>query len=531
MLFSFLTRLIAHGQPVLNERYIIDETSNSNFTSVISTDSCYYVGAIQASIPGLKNLNSSFIRFDHTGEIDSLRVFSNDSLGIGFWSTSEIIQTLDGNFSCLALTASETGVDAFMFIKFNHFGDIICERYLPSFFTEDYNNGKAPSTFIQNADSSYFGLIHMQNDTNFLGGVSFFKLDKNGTLLFRKNFYGAHITTYNALASASMVRYDENKIIIGAAYRRDYEEPEDKRNHTKLLIVDTLGNLIDERLYTEDTLALDCYGLTKTEDGLLYIGRLGRYYPDDDVIGYRGQIVKLNSDLDVDWKLRVGNYNGFPYIGLRKILALNDSEFVAVGYMKEFKEFDRNQYGWLIKFNIDGEKIWERKYLKIPHEHLAPNYPEHQLFDVDTTVDGGFVMVGAGINYENEEELSGQKAWLVKTNSYGCIVPGCQFGDNPVDAEPKDTSIMNPPLPEEPITMLYPNPATESIFYYHHQDSFNFGTVYIYNSAGQRVHKWDIKVNDITYEIDISDFAAGQYILQVLDADGKLIEVEQFVKR
>lgn len=134
MLFSFLTRLIAHGQPVLNERYIIDETSNSNFTSVISTDSCYYVGAIQASIPGLKNLNSSFIRFDHTGEIDSLRVFSNDSLGIGFWSTSEIIQTLDGNFSCLALTASETGVDAFMFIKFNHFGDIICERYLPSFF-------------------------------------------------------------------------------------------------------------------------------------------------------------------------------------------------------------------------------------------------------------------------------------------------------------------------------------------------------------------------------------------------------------
>ena len=106
--------------------------------------------------------------------------------------------------------------------------------------------------------------------------------------------------------------------------------------------------------------------------------------------------------------------------------------------------------------------------------------------------------------------------WLVKTNPYGCIVPGCQFGDNPVDAEPKDTSIMNPPLPEEPITMLYPNPATESIFYYHHQDSFNFGTVYIYNSAGQRVHKWDIKVNDITYEIDISNFAAGQYILQVL---------------
>jgi len=83
-----------NGQPILNQRYVVDETTNSNFTSVISNDSCYYVGGIQASIPGLKNLNSSFIKFSFNGEIDSLRPISFDTLGVGFWRTSEIINTL-----------------------------------------------------------------------------------------------------------------------------------------------------------------------------------------------------------------------------------------------------------------------------------------------------------------------------------------------------------------------------------------------------------------------------------------------------
>jgi len=44
------------------------------------------------------------------------------------------------------------------------------------------------------------------------------------------------------------------------------------------------------------------------------------------------------------------------------------------------------------------------------------------------------------------------------------------------------------------------------------------------------VQKWNISVNDITYEIDVSGFASVQYVLQVLGGDGELIEVERFVK-
>src|SRR5690606_23720494 len=134
------------------------------------------------------------------------------------------------------------------------------------------------------------------------------------------------------------------------------------------------------------------------------------------------------------------------------ILALNDSEFVAVGFMKAFEPNDRNQYGWLIKFNIHGEKIWERKYQKVTHEHLAPNYPAHELYDVDITPDGGFVMVGQATNYyEDNGFLPGQKAWLLKTNRFGCLVPGCHITDKEAEPNPADTTYVKPPKIDEPI--------------------------------------------------------------------------------
>ena len=484
---------------------------------------------MHTNLAGFANFKSHLIRFNFDGSIGDFSEIANDTLGITFFSRSQMIKSLDGNFVHLAVAQETDFPLSYLFVKLSPEGDTVTTEYLNNFYLEDGNIGKNPLTLFQAIDSTYYGLVEVQNEDDFLGGITFFRLNKKGILLHKKSYFGISIGSYNALASASMIRYDNNRIIIGAAYRKDYGEPEDIRHYTKLLIVDTLGNLIDEHTYWEDTLALDCFGLTKTVDGgLLYTGRIGRYYPETNGLRYKGQVVKLNSDLSVDWKLLLGRYTASIWIGLRKILPLNNEEFVAVGF--HLSSTDR--VGWLIKFNIDGEVLWERKYFKVPHFEGETNFADHELYDVDTTNDGGFVMVGHARNYyEDNGYLPGQKAWLVKTNPYGCIVPGCQFGDKPADTEPKDTAIIQkPPKPEEPKTWVYPNPATESLFYYHHQDEFNFGTAYIYNSSGQLVQKWDITVNDVTYEIDVSGFASGQYVLQVLDGDGVLIEVERFVK-
>jgi hypothetical protein len=520
---------IAIAQPIINERYIINSEETSVFSSVISTDSCFYVVGYQTSVSGFENMQSSFVKYNFDGTINTVSVVSNDTLGITFFNHSKLIKTLDGQFAQLAVAKSEDDPFSFVLIKLNASGDTLFTKFFPQFFEEDLSNGKNPSTLIQNPDSSYFGLVHIQHDVNFLGGVSFFKLDKYGNLLYKRNYYGASLATYNTLRSASMLRYSENRLIIGAAYRKDNGITENQRHHTKLIVIDTLGEIIEEHTYWDDLLSLDCNSLTKTADGgLLYCGRNGRYDVENEIIGYKARVVKLNADFSEDWEIEIGNYTSFAWVGLYSVLKVSETEYVAVG-----NRAGDGRSGLLVKFNIYGEKIWERQYKKIPLFEGEFNFPDHVLYDVALTPDEGFVMVGQGINYYDDNgELPGQKAWLVKTDKYGCLVPNCQYigvETEPIDTtDTTDTTIVIPPTP--PVTWLFPNPAHEFLFYYHHQDNFQPATATIYSTSGQLVQKWEITENDVTYEIDVSQFAAGTYILKVANHIGETIRTERFVK-
>jgi hypothetical protein len=279
-------------------------------------------------------------------------------------------------------------------------------------------------------------------------------------------------------------------------------------------------------------LSLDCNGLTKTADGgLLYCGRNGIYNPEYNSLDYVGRIVKLNSDFEVEWQINLGNYTAESAISLNEILQLNETEFVTVGHIIEDADSSFNRYGWLVKFNIDGEVIWERKYFKVPHFEGEVNYPEHILYDVDITTDSGFVMVGQAMNYyEDNGYLYGQKAWLVKTNKYGCLVPGCQIGDSPAHKD-KDSIKVSPPQPPvtAPDTWLYPNPVSNTLFYFHHRDQFVPATAQLFSSTGQKVQEWKITENNITYEVDVSQFAGGTYIFVVRTDLGEVLYQQKVI--
>ena len=53
-----------NAQPILNERYIIEEATSSIFSSVIATDSCYYVTGGHTDGGGFTGLKAHFIQFN-----------------------------------------------------------------------------------------------------------------------------------------------------------------------------------------------------------------------------------------------------------------------------------------------------------------------------------------------------------------------------------------------------------------------------------------------------------------------------------
>ena len=523
------------AQPPLNKRYTIGYDATI-FGSVTANDSCYYVLGKGSNQSGYQFQEGAWLRFNFDGTIHSQSMYTNDTLEIILWESPNLIQTLDGNFAtfgaCNTYYSGGSNKTAYLFIKLKPNGDTLFTSYINQFYDIDNNYSVTASQFFQNTDSTYTCIANIGDMFNSMGRTVLFQLSKKGVLLWHKYFSGISPIYYDRLTSRSFIKYDTNKLLIGGTIMHTPNTAEDVRFHTKLIMTDTLGSLIWQRTYSEDTLNWYCFGLTKTNDGgVMYCGRDGEYRESTNGLHYKSHITKLDANFDVEWRLYVGKFHGED-LSFRNILAINDSEFVAVGNTVinyDTEQYEAGFYGWLVKFNIDGELLWDRKYINVPHVSNVPTYAKHVLYDVAITKDSGFVMVGQARKY-NTNNLPGppQQGWLVKVDKHGCLVPNCQQYDN-VDTTTTDTTDTKPPI-VIPENVLYPNPANTNLYYYHTQtDTSQHQTAYMYNLQGQLVQQFSLTNTNLTYIIDVTNFANGVYVFVIKNELGEMLRNDKVV--
>ncbi len=81
--------------------------------------------------------------------------------------------------------------------------------------------------------------------------------------------------------------------------------------------------------------------------------------------------------------------------------------------------FENNdQHGLLLHATAQGDSLWMRAYLYVDSIEEGS---EGRFHDVLPTGDGGFIAAGYAYSTQNYS----QDAWVVKVDSLGCIVPGC----------------------------------------------------------------------------------------------------------
>ncbi|MCC6400386.1 MAG: hypothetical protein IT227_06455 [Flavobacteriales bacterium] len=78
--------------------------------------------------------------------------------------------------------------------------------------------------------------------------------------------------------------------------------------------------------------------------------------------------------------------------------------------------------GMAMRLAVDGDPIWHRTY-------STNNVLDQYVYDIRRTLDGGFILAGTAF----DSALVSQDAWLVKVDSFGCLVPGCQVFDAVVE--------------------------------------------------------------------------------------------------
>ncbi len=250
---------------------------------------------------------------------------------------------------------------------------------------------------------------------------------------------------------------------------------------------------------------------------------------------YKLCIGKYDLNLNLKWEKTYGD--AMPANVLVDAVVLDDGSITAAGAYSPLTTFplsNANYNGIILKVNKVGQLHWAREY-----DHTVPGNLTEQFYGIDKTLNKGFVLCGNIIAPPSNKS----QAWAVKTDSMGCVTPGCANTLMQVD------SIVYPPPPPPPpidttiITVgikeiifeksnlkIYPNPVSQVLKI----AIANFNTaekntyrLEIINTLGQSV----LKSKALSYltEIDVSDLQNGIYFLQVFNQN-KLLVTEKFVK-
>lgn len=144
--------------------------------------------------------------------------------------------------------------------------------------------------------------------------------------------------------------------------------------------------------------------------------------------------------------------------------------------------------GCLVKTDFSGNLLWKRYY---------NTYTSPQTFiDFQQTSDGGFILAGLS-------NPSPWNAWLVKVDSLGCEVAGCDGVGIPVQHS------------EETIN-LFPNPAAD-VVNFHFSERDDDRVLIIYDQLGREV--WRDESNAEFISVDASGFAEGLYSYCAIHGD------------
>lgn len=224
-------------------------------------------------------------------------------------------------------------------------------------------------------------------------------------------------------------------------------------------------------------------------------------YISDDAINSdqrKGIMFSLDTALNITSVTHIEN--DFESFGLGNILALNDGNYLFWGSKGTISPVVF-QSALFIKTTPGGEIIWRRTY----------SYPGSEisvLADAVELPDGSLVMCG--------QTRPPQKIWFVRTDEYGCLVPGCQY-IGVEDVSSPDFAVK-----------VYPNPVAELLYIFN--PSAENLPAKLKNLGGKAVKTELMLPASGTFILPLTELTAGIYFLQITLPDGKVV-TEKIIKQ
>ncbi len=339
-----------------------------------------------------------------------------------------------------------------------------------------------------NGDFVAVGLYNIQPG---ISSVFVARFNSIGDLIWSQYY---DVEGYEEAHGMTIVETQSGNFIIGGTVYFD----SDSNSHL-LLKIDGSGNYIDHKVVGDNTSVLGWASVENVSDGnfVYCAGYYGNPRP--------AYFSKFDENLDTIWTVDypITYFLGYSF----SIKETSDGSFISTGggYVNDQEE----EEGVLVKISSEGELLWHRHY-----QNADSVFFYNQLFDVIQCPDGGYAACGMTLDVP-----LGQQYWVLKVDSMGCLVPGCDTL----------TSVFD--LPNNAVGFeVYPNPAVDELnIYFESLNAHPKGQIKVYNCVGQMVNYFPVSSSGITYILNVQNLEDGFYILEYTDEENYRM-VKKFMK-
>lgn len=510
-------------QSIFNKRYTFDYLS-AVFTGIEVTDTCIYAtGLVTDTMPPYYLTGIIWAKLDHSGELQNHTVFFKEGRRLSNWYGG--LTPYNGGFLSSGM-AKKDSIEGTALYYFDNDGQVSkyheVTPYLPLFDGRVDHNVHP----VIGPDRTVLLATRESNTTYGTNGQYETVLqlyDSTGNRVWQRN-YGEGLGNNHDMPRGAIPYQDG--FLIGSYLNNSNRVRKGYTARHYLFSIDTSGTKRWQYFTPEDTLLSFPRAIYAEEDGSLivasFLGEETYVNVSTNMLQLgRGYIYKFSPPNNIHWTLQLHTPHLAPALNeLTAIVKADDgSGYVLAGYFARYSEEENvDKRGWLVKISPEGDSLWERQL-----RFLAPTPLSdfHEIYDLEATSDGGYVMAGQVLYDDGNPPM--QRAWLLKVDEYGCLVPGCHL----VSTE-EETAAPNLAL------QLFPNPATDFINILlrdAHIARRGQAELRLLSGSGQLLRRHPAgKVDGVTNMMPLDGLPAGHYVIQYV-ADGQLLSAKTFIKQ
>ncbi len=511
-LCSFATQFLT-AQSFINTIYR-DFKHNTIFTESVWKKDTLIVAGTVSKVGGRTGV---IFKFLDNGDLYDFNYLTNTftNYGTGFWYKGLCIydDTLyhiaDKGFGGENLKS--------LILKMNSNGDVLKEKEYDSYYFPNYNFNKFVD-FEKNKNGFYILEYTPKTDTDIQPCLLL--TDNNFNQVWRKCFGNQ---TWE-IPEDLLVQENGRSILLGNVSDIDVSDTYigSGNGYFKAFMfgIDSTGNLQWEWRSSSKKEAI--YAAHLVNDSIIVVAAgLGKEFCTDSqsnatcYLRWTGKVFQFNLNTKLkDWETSM---SGGPYTSmfdnryLDIIPSLEGDGYILCGAGHEIFPDCRTDTidkcwafpGVIAKISNEGDSVWMRKYFGV-----TDIYESNILYDAEITPDSGYSFVGEAFNPWTGP-TQGQFGWILKTDRYGCIVPGCHL----ISSSDED---MKDKIPEN-FLKIFPNPVVDNLNIFIKKQLPSSSKVVMFNLLGQITQTFDDFEIGATYIIPTYSLSSGVYFVAVLN--------------